>query len=160
MPSVPFPHMMDGDTPLFASFVLTPDGQKYTNWQFDVQVGPGHLTRTEFDPFLRGVAYDQSRLRIDVVAWQDGIPTIFEVKPDVRVGAIGQVIAYQHFYRVEKFITPRIAIISDWFRPYMVEACAALGIQMYTVKEASWEEFLAACLFVKADCSQLIRLPA
>lgn len=159
MPKPPFPHMMDGDVPLFASFVLTPNGRRFTKWEFDTQVGPGHLTRSEFDPFHAQTAYDQSRLRIDAVGWLDGIPWIFEVRPQAMVGAIGNVTAYRFYYQREKFITPQVAIISDWFRPYMVEACAGLGIYTFTVGEASFDELMAACLIVQADCSQLIRIP-
>lgn len=159
MPKPPFPHMMAHDVPLFASFVLTPDGRRFTRWEFDVQVGQGHLTGSEFDAPIRLTAYDVSKLRIDAIGWRDGIPWIFEVKPHASLSALGQVIAYRYFYQLERFVTPQIAIISDWFKPDMATVCAALGIHLFTVGEATWDELLAACNWVQADCSQLIRIP-
>lgn len=159
MPKVPFPHMMVHDTPLFASFVLTPDARPYTRWEFDVQVGDGHVTRAEWDPDVFRTAYDVSKLRIDAVGWQGGIPTVFEVKPMGRISGFGQLMAYKYFYRRDKGLEPNLAYITDWMPPDVATVCAAYGIRVFIVGEATEDELLAACRIVQADCSQLIRLP-
>ena len=159
MPKPPFPHMMEHDVPLFASFVLTPEGSRFTKWEFDVHVGQGHLTQSEYDPAIMELALAVSRLRIDAVGWLDGIPWIFEVKPRAALTALGQVIAYRHFYRLEKFITPRLAIITDWAKPDARTIYAAEGIALFEVTEANEEQLYAACVHVQADCSQLIKIP-
>lgn len=160
MPKVPFPHMMDGDTPLFASYVLTPDARRFTRWEFDVKVGDGHLTGSEFDAAIFKLALEVSRLRIDAVGWDHGVPTVFEVKPRAHLSAYGQVKAYQKFFLRDKFVLPNMAIITDWVSPDLTWLLASEGIQLYLVKEASFGELIQACHIVKADCSQLIRIPS
>ena len=68
-------------------------------------------------------------------------------------------IAYRHFYRIEKFVTPRLAIITDWAKPDARTIFAAEGIALFEVSEATEEELFTACTLVAADCSQLIRIP-
>jgi hypothetical protein len=151
--------MMDGDVPLFASFILTPAARNFSRWEFDVKVGDGHLTQSEHDPAMYALALEVSRLRIDAVGWDHGVPTVFEVKPKARLSAFGQVLAYQRFFLRDKFVRPHMAIITDWVTPDMTWLCASEGIQVYLVKEASLEELIQACQIVRADCSQLIRIP-
>src|SRR5215207_7484429 len=160
MPKTPFPHMMDHDVPLFASFVLTPAAKLYDRWEFDVKVGAGHLAGQEFDPAIHKLALEVSRLRIDVVAWSHGVPTVYEVKPRASLSAYGQVKAYQIFYLRDKFLRPNMGIITDWVTPDMSYLCANEGIQLHLVHDASFEELIQACHIVRADCSQLIRIPS
>lgn len=160
MPKVPFPHMMAGDVPLFASYVLTPDAKRFSRWEFDVHVGDGHLTGSEFDPAMFKLSLEVSRLRIDAVGWDHGVPTVFEVKPQASLSAYGQVKAYQRFFLRDKFVLPFMAIITDWITPDMTWLCASEGIQVYLVQDATLEELIQACTIVKADCSQLIRIPS
>lgn len=159
MPKVPFPHMMSGDVPLFASFVLTPAARNFDRWEFDVHVGDGHLTGSEFDPAIYKLALEVSRLRIDAVGWDHGFPTVFEVKPRAALSAFGQIMAYQRFFLRDKFLRPNMGIITDWATPDMTWLCASEGIQLYLVQDATLEELIQACHIVKADCSQLIRIP-
>lgn len=159
MAKVPFPHMMEHDVPLFASYILTPDAKRFTRWEFDVHVGDGHLTGSEFDPAIFKLALEVSRLRIDAVGWEHGIPTVFEVKPRAALSAYGQIKAYQKFFLRDKFVEPRMAIITDWVTPDCTWLYASEGIQLHLVRDASFDELIAACRIVKADCSQLIRIP-
>jgi hypothetical protein len=160
MPKVPFPHMMARDVPLFASFVLTPAAKQFERWEFDVHVGDGHLEGQEFDPAIHKLALEVSRLRIDAVGWSHGVPTVYEVKPRASLSAYGQVKAYQLFFLRDKFIRPNMGIITDWVTPDMRWLCAAEGIQVHEVHEASLDELIQACHIVRADCSQLIRIPS
>lgn len=160
MAKVPFPHMMAGDVPLFASYVLTPDAKRFSRWEFDVHVGDGHLAGSEFDPAMFKLALEVSRLRIDAVGWDHGVPTVFEVKPRAALSAFGQVLAYQRFFLRDKFIRPNMAIITDWVTPDVTWLYASEGIQLYLVQDATLDELIQACHIVKADCSQLIRIPS
>lgn len=160
MPKVPFPHMMAGDVPLFASYILTPDAKRFTRWEFDVHVGDGHLTGSEFDPAMFKLALEVSRLRIDAVGWDHGVPTVFEVKPRAALSAYGQIKAYQKFFLRDKFIEPHMAVITDWVTPDVRWLLASEGIQLFEVQDATLEELIQACHIVKADCSQLIRIPS
>lgn len=159
MAKTPFPHMMAGDVPLFVSFVLTPAAKQFDRWEFDVKVGAGHIEGQEFDPAVHKLALEVSRLRIDVVGWSHGVPTVIEVKPRASLSAYGQIKAYQIFFLRDFFIRPNMAIVTDWITPDMRWLCAAEGIQVYEVHEGSFEELIQACHIVRADCSQLIRIP-
>lgn len=160
MPKPPFPHMMEHDVPLFASYVLTPDAKRFSRWEFDVHVGDGYLSGSEFDPAMFKLALEVSRLRIDAVGWDHGVPTVFEVKPRAALSAYGQILAYQKFFYRDKFIRPNMAIITDWVTPDCTWLYGEAGIQLYLVKDATFDELMVACTIVKADCSQLIRIPS
>lgn len=155
----PFPHMMKRDVPLFCKWVIGPDATLYDRWQFDVKVGyaimpPGVWSEAQIKGFN-----DRNRLRIDVVAWDHGLPTIIEVKPFAQLSAIGQVVSYHYYYKKEYGIDARKLIVTNYMEPQYVEAAYAFQINVAKVEDASWEEIIEACHKVRRDCSQLIRIP-
>lgn len=159
MPRPPFPHMMPGDVPLFASFVLTPEARRFTRWEFDAHLGQGHLTAAEFNLPIYNLSLEVSRLRVDAIGWDHGVPTLFEVKPQARLSAFGQIMAYRFFYRLERQLEAHMAIITDSITPDTALLFASHGITVHIVQEAEHDEIVAACAIVQRDCSQLIRIP-
>jgi hypothetical protein len=151
--------MMPRDIPLFAAFVLSPASELYTRWQFDVHVGQGYCQEPCFNPWDRAQALELTRLRIDAVGWDQQWPTLFEVKPDARLSAIGQLVGYRHHFRKEKRTEPRLAIITDTTTPDIEEIAAAEGITIYLVEPVDLSGVRRACLKVAVNCDGIIRIP-
>jgi len=136
MPRTPFPHMCPGDVPLFASFVLTPEGQRYERWEFDTHLGPGLDPGDVFDPVMRKVAILLTQLRVDAIGWVGGDPTIFEVKPDARLSAFGQVLAYCWFWRQQFGQSCRRGIITSSMTDQLRTLYDAYDIEIHVVSPA------------------------
>lgn len=137
MPRPPFPHMMPHDIPLFAAFVLSDEGKKFNRWEFDVHVGQGQDPGPVFEPNLRFMSLILTKLRIDAVGWEGNHPTIFEVKPDARLSALGQVIGYCHFFTKEFGVACKTAIITDTTTPDIRELYENHGITLHLVEPAT-----------------------
>ena len=135
-----FPHMFPNDVPLFAAFVLTEEADVYDRWEFDVKVGVPVDPGPAYDPQLRQMAIKISLLRIDAVGFRGVTPTIFEVKPDARLSALGQVISYCYFYQKQYGIACRRGIITDSMTPQVAEVYAAYDIMIHLVRPASTSE--------------------
>ena len=144
MPRPPFPHMSPYDIPLFASFVISPKGRTYNRWEFDVRVGPPTDIGPTFGEEARADALALSRVRIDAVGWDGTGPTLFEVKPDARLSAFGQIMAYKFFYCRDVGSSCKAAIITDSCRPYCALLYPAHDIGLHLVRPASPDELLAA----------------
>lgn len=134
----PWPHMSPGDAPLFASFVLSPQGQLYTAWGFDVHLGPGAgdpalvLNPTVFD-----IARYLTQLRVDAVGWIGDSPTIFEVKPKARLNAIGQLVTYCWEWREKYGLDCTRAVVTDYANEQSLRNMTAMNITCYQVLPAT-----------------------
>ncbi len=159
MPKPPFPHMMPGDVPLFASFILSQPPDTWDKWEFDTHLGDGHIVGLETDPAILKLSLEVSRLRVDAIGFQGGFPTLFEVKPSARLSAYGQIKAYQVFYEREYFVKANMAIITDSVTRDVDYLFAREGIKVFVVQPADIDGIIRACYLVKANCSQLIRIP-
>lgn len=155
----PFPHMMENDVPLFAAFILSDYASLYQRWQFDLHVGQGHLVGPSFDPVDIALALEVTRLRIDAVGWIGSAPSIFEVKPQAGLGALGQVLGYEYFFYKEFQIMPRLGIITDDTTPDLRELYAAKGVNLYIVEPTDLSGIIQACKIVGANCDQFINVP-
>lgn len=144
MPRPPFKHMSPNDIPLFAGFLLTEKGRSYLNWEFDVRVGPFTDVGPAYSPQARRDAEALSRIRIDAVGWDGTGPTAFEVKPDARLSAFGQVLAYSFFYCRDKGGGCKKAIITDSCTPYCSVLYPHFDVDLYLVEPANQGQLLQA----------------
>lgn len=140
----PFPHMFPRDVPLFASFVVSGEANKFDAWTFDDRVGIPRDPGPGFDPTMREMAIWLSYLRIDAVGYQSGSPTIFEVKPSARISALGQLIAYKHFWDLQRGTIADLAIITDNTDPTMTALWREFGVHLYLVQPAGPEKIIQA----------------
>lgn len=136
--------MAPADIRLFASFVLSDKGRTYFRWQFDERLGPATDPGPAYSPEVREAARALSRIRVDAVGWDGTGPTVMEVKPEAKLGALGQIAAYRFFFCRDKGIGCRAAIISDFFPPYTKEFAEHFDIETYLVRPASPQEVLRA----------------
>lgn len=119
MPKTPFPHMFPRDVPLFAAYVLSDQSKHIDSWSFDDRVGIPRDPGPTFDPALRQAGIWLSYLRIDATGYAKGIPWLFEVKPEARLSAFGQILAYKHYWLQQREGVPEMAIITDSTNPTM-----------------------------------------
>lgn len=143
--------MSPGDVPLFASFVLTPEGRAYEAWAFDVHVGEGERTPgLSANPTLFDISAYLTQLRIDAVGWKDGQPNIFEVKPEARLSAIGQLVTYCSYYETTFGYTCTRHAITDYANAQTQDAFRRFSIVPHFVAPASPQEVAAAVNWVRS----------
>lgn len=136
--AAPWPHMSPGDSPLFAQFVLSEQGRQYTAWGFDIHVGPGAGDPAFPDnPTIFNIGKYLTQLRIDAVGWIGNDITIFEVKPQGRMTAIGQLITYcREYYELTGYNCTR-ALITDFANAQTLRNMAQQNIIVYQVLPAT-----------------------
>ena len=150
MPRPPWKHMSVNDVPLFASFVLSPEGQRFERWDFDLRVGNGRTPAPGASPEVIALTKALSQLRIDAVGYVQTQPTIFEVKPNAHLSAFGQVIAYAYFYLDAFGVVARRAIITDHIAPDVAQACRDADIDVHLVAPATPSVVSAAAAYTQS----------
>ena len=148
MAKSPYPHMCPGDVPLFSSFVLSPAGQAFDRWEFDTHLGTGTDPGDAFDPVMRKVAILLTQLRVDAIGWKGLDPTIFEVKPDARLSAFGQTLAYCWFWRQQFGQSCKRGIITSSITPQIQTLYDAYDIETHVVVPATPAQIVQAVNFV------------
>ena len=140
------------DIPLFASFLLSEEAKEFNRWEFDVRVGRGVDPGPAYNPVARNQALALSKLRIDAVGHGLHGVTLFEVKPDARLSALGQIVSYCHFYTKEIGVSCRKAIVTDNCRPDICELYDVFGVKLHMVRPATPTELIQALNIVCPGC--------
>lgn len=153
-------HMMPRDIPLFASYIFTPEGNNYTNWEFDVLVGDPEDPGAHYPMSSRKAALYQNSLKVDAIGWLFGTPTIIEVKPNAGCGAIGQVLTYQKWYRMIFDLEPRMMIVCNRMSRQIQTACIIDNIDFRILQPASDYQIMRAIDFVKPKIKVMSVLPS
>ncbi len=95
-----FPHLLPQEVKIWERF-LKDHGNEYQKFDYDVHVGKVSEILSRLPEAWRKGAEAVFRKRIDVVGWQPGKITIFEVKPHAELGALGQLLGYLALYDQE-----------------------------------------------------------
>lgn len=133
-------HMAPRDIPLFATYFLSPEGQNYTAWEFDVLVGDPDEPGPFFPEAQRRQAMYLNSLKIDAVGWLFETPTLIECKPNGNLGAYGQVTAYRKWYQLIFNITPGCLIVCRRMSRQVKILCDIAEIAVRVVDPASeWD---------------------
>ena len=88
---------MVGDVEIWERY-LDQHATEWDNFEYDVRVGQGIVTRPELEEKYKLMATSLTEKRIDVVATRGAVTTIIEVKPSAMLSAIGQLLSYQVLY--------------------------------------------------------------
>lgn len=89
-------------------------GHQYDKFDYDVHVGKGTPAPKEYNEKVRKGWERLTQKRIDVIVWQNGAPTLIEVKLRASLAALGQLTGYQFLWNIDHPSTPsyRLLLIS------------------------------------------------
>jgi len=129
-----FIHMMPADKVLWEKW-LALYSQGWERYEYDVRIGEGITVSEEYPDWGKDLARLLTQKRIDVIAYRQGIPWIFEVKPQAGLGAYGQLLAYRELYRRHfNYAGPlELAIITDLLNPDERFIYEKAGIHVFLV---------------------------
>ena len=142
-----FRHMMPRDVPVFATYALSPEGQEYQVWEFDVIVGDPEDPGPFYPPNVRRQALYLNALKIDAIGWFFASPTLIECKPHAGVSAIGQIISYCDYYQMTFGVRPRGMIVCESMSRQVETICTqheilvrrVLPADDYTIERAIYD---------------------
>lgn len=136
-----FPHLLPKEVLIWNKFLDVHENE-YASFDYDVHVGLGAELPETISPMIRKIASGLTRKRIDVVGYKYNSITIFEIKPDAGLSAMGQCLAYYYLYRKE-FKPKRkvlMRIVSSSMSRDTKDTAAAYGISWIYVK-IDWEKY-------------------
>ncbi len=142
-------HMMPRDIPLFSTYVLSPEGQDYHAWEFDVIVGDPDDPGPFYPANVRRQALYLNALKIDAVGWFFATPTLIECKPNAGLSAIGQIAGYQEWYNLIFGVKPRGMIVCQRMTRQIETLCILQNIEVRRVQPADPSTVLRATEYVR-----------
>jgi len=109
-----YPHMIGEDAILWTRFI---EGhpEYFDSVDYDFRVGDGASVPEDFDVEMSRMVTSLSQKRIDVLGWNDEVPTIVEVKGRVGLSTLGQVYGYRVLF-MEGFThiaKPKILVVCE-----------------------------------------------
>jgi len=137
------------DIPPFCTYLMSPEGQSYTSWEFDVIVGEPEDPGPFFPMEQRRQALYLNALKIDAIAWLYNTPTLIECKPDATLGAIGQIDSYADWYDIMFGISPRKMIVCESMRGQVQTICQRKNIEVRICPPANNDVILRALTYIQ-----------
>ena len=136
-----FPHLLPKEVVIWNKF-LDKHESEYLSFDYDIHVGLGAELPENVEPMIRKIALGLTRKRIDVVGYKPNSITIFELKPDAGLSAIGQCLAYYYLYRREFRPKRRVLmrIVSSTISRDTRDTAQAYGIYWIYVK-VDWSKY-------------------
>ena len=129
-----FPHMYGAEAEIWRRWLARHRGG-FDRFQYDTHVGRLWPEHENLDREWKVGAASVYQKRIDVVGFQTGVITIFEVKPHAGLGAIGQILGYVSLY--EEQFNPseemRAAIVAELVDPNIRKLLEQFGIDLYVI---------------------------
>jgi hypothetical protein len=101
-----FPALLPAEINVLRAWLRLHEGE-YDRFDYNVRVGPGFDPGPALHPNDRQMAIDNTRKRIDALAWRGGQPTIIEVKDRAGLSCIGQLMGYVVHWNLEHPNGPR-----------------------------------------------------
>ena len=127
-----YPGMQTADQLIWRAW-LAANGANYDRFDYNVRVGAGVTPPESLEEPWRSASIDASRLRADVIGWQAGTPTIFEVERYAKGDAIGQLLAYRAAFELEAAgsLAPTLALVCGDYSRAILPALAEHLITLY-----------------------------
>lgn len=129
-----YPHMFPQDVRLWERF-LAIYGSEFERFEYDIKVGRGVEPPPDLDEPYRSAAIILSKKRIDAVGYKDNEIWIFEVKPDIGLAALGQLLAYKELWIRDRGQADRLhlAAVTDNITEDEEYVYKKFGIKIYLV---------------------------
>lgn len=105
---------------------------EYDSFDYNFRIGPDLDPGPQFSQVVREQTILARKLRIDAVAYQQGVPTLIEVKRRATPANIGQLTTYLHNW-IQQFPgspTPKLLLICSDYTPGIIPAVQATGISL------------------------------
>lgn len=136
-----FPHLLPKEIILWEKF-LDAHMEDYSYFEYDVHVGTGATLSPETPEMVRKIALGLTRKRIDVVGHTINKISIFEIKPDAGLNAVGQLLAYYYLYIRDFKPTKPVGLnlITDIIDVDTERVCRAYSIKLFTIP-IRWDEY-------------------
>jgi hypothetical protein len=114
---------------------LSQNYEAWENYEYDVRVGDGVTYEGPGPDWMPEMVKKLTQKRIDVMAWRQGIPWIFEIKPQAGLSAYGQLLAYHELWTKDNpdKPTPRLAVVTDRLTPDEEYLYLRAGITVFLV---------------------------
>jgi hypothetical protein len=129
-----FIHLLPVEKALWQKW-LSVNSQGWERYEYDVHIGEGITVTGEYPDWGKYLAKLLTQKRIDVLAYRQGIPWIFEVKPQAGLSAYGQLLAYRELF-LRQFPTstrPELAVVTDLLNPDEEYIYVKAGIHVFLV---------------------------
>ncbi len=132
-----YPHLRPAEAFLWARW-LARYGAGWDRFAYDVRVGRGRPGDPAAPPEIQRDWQQLTMQRIDVVGWQAGVPTLFEVSPRGSRAGFGALVVYRELYRETFAYTDQLnlALVVARMHPDLVRVAEGQGITVYQLPEA------------------------
>jgi len=134
LPKLRFKHLLPAEVKIWNRF-LSEWGREWDWFQYDIHLGSGVEILEYWDDKIKKLAKVLTQFRVDVIGHKAKAITIFEIKPQAGIGALGQVLAYKKLY-IKEFgsdIDIGLAIVTDRVGPDIEYIYSQFGIRLYIV---------------------------
>jgi len=134
MARVKYPHMLPSEAILWDRW-LEKNRPLWRDYQYDVHVGKGIELPPAVPENIGRMARMLTEKRIDVVAKQDDVTWIFEVKDRAGFSALGQLLGYRELYLrdIEPGAEVELAVVTSMIDKDMEYVFGRYGIHVHEV---------------------------
>jgi hypothetical protein len=114
---------------------LAKHAAEFSSFKYNVPLGPGADPGATYSDSIRQMAIQNSKRKVDVVAYVGIRPTLLEIKERATPSAIGQLLTYAHLWEQETEFTgtPNLKIVAARVSPGVIEAAQKAGIDVEIV---------------------------
>jgi len=129
-----FVHLLPAEKALWEKW-LSRYQDAWERYEYDVHIGEGVTYESPEAVWIKDLAKLLTQKRIDVMAWRQGIPWIFEIKPQAGLSGYGQLLAYRELYLRENpgLVRVELAIVTDLLNPDEDFLYRSAGINVFLV---------------------------
>ena len=129
-----FKHLLPGEVSIWKRF-LSEYGSNWAWYEYDIHLGSGIEIFEYWDEKIKKLAKALTQYRIDVIGHREGSITIFEIKPDTGLSALGQVLSYKVLYErdIDSDVDIDLAIVTDRISKDIIYIYNKYNISIYIV---------------------------
>jgi hypothetical protein len=133
-----YPGLRPDEAAVLRDWLAVHQGE-WDRFDYNVRVGEGTDPGPAYADEIRKSYIMSTQMRVDVVAWRGGRPTLIEVKYRASAAALGQLAVYAHHYSqtFPAYPNPALMVISYTAVTGIPEALARAGIVYQQVVQAA-----------------------